>query len=95
MRPDHGGRVELKLQDASDASARYSLTVFTKDSEHSALASIDAVSEETTLGEFSELAPPGWLDAYARTLLRSVLRTQKSEGEWPRRLTRWRPEPKA
>lgn len=95
MRPDHGGRLELKLQDASDGNARYVLTVYTPTSESSALASIDAASEDTQLGEFASAAPPEWMQAFARTLLRSVLRTKNSEGEWPRRLTRWRPEPKA
>ena len=94
VRPDHGGRLELKLQDASDSTARYTLTVYTPDSERSAPASIDVASEETELGAFSDGPPPAWLEAFARTLLRSVLRTKKSEGDWPRRLTRWRPEPK-
>ncbi len=94
MRPDHGGRLELKLQDASDANARYALIVYTPEREHAALASIDAASDETELGAFSDGAPPAWLEAFAKTLLRSVLRTKKSDGDWPRRLTRWRPEPK-
>ena len=38
---------------------------------------------------------PAWLDALARTLLRTIVRNKLSDGEWPRRITRWRPEPRS
>ncbi|HEY0463930.1 MAG TPA: hypothetical protein VGC79_06960 [Polyangiaceae bacterium] len=95
MRPDHGGRLELKLATASETRADYLLTLFTPDAELSASASIDEPADAVELAEFQGGTPPAWLLAYAQALLRSVLRTKRSDGAWPRRLTRWRREPKA
>jgi len=95
VRPDHGGRLELKLADASDTRAHYSLSLLTPDSEVSAEVTLDAPAERFELAGFQGGAPPAWLEAYAHALLRSVLRTKRSDGDWPRRLTRWRPAPKA
>jgi hypothetical protein len=95
VRPDHGGRLELKLADASETRAHYVLTLLTPDNESSVQVTIDAPAEQLELGDWHGGAPPAWLDAYARALLRSVLRTKTSDGDWPRRLTRWRPAPRA
>lgn len=95
MRPDYGGRLELKLVDASEARANYVLTLFTPDAEISAQVTIDAPGDGLELGDWQGGAPPEWLTGYAHALLRSVLRTRHSDGGWPRRLTRWRPAPKA
>jgi len=95
VRPDHGGRLELKLVSASEARAEYVLTLLTPDAELSSRVTIDAPQDSLELGAFQGGVPPEWLEGYARALLRSVLRTKSSDGEWPRRLTRWRPEPKA
>jgi hypothetical protein len=37
--------------------------------------------------------PPEWLVADARAALKAAVRSSQSEGRWPRRITRWRPEP--
>lgn len=95
MRPDHGGRLELKLASANDARAEYVLTLFTPDAELSAQVTIDAPADSLELGDWQGGVPPAWLESYARSLLRTVLRTRSSDGDWPRRLTRWRPAPKA
>jgi len=95
VRPDHGGRLELKLVDASDARANYVLTLFTPESEIRAQVVIDAPADSLELSDWQGGAPPVWLSGYAHALLRSVLRTRASDGGWPRRLTRWRPAPKA
>jgi len=95
VRPDHGGRLELKLVQASETRADYLLTLFTPDGERSAQATLDAPGDALELADFSGATPPAWLMGYAQALLRSVLRTKRSDGVWPRRLTRWRPEPKA
>lgn len=95
VRPDHGGRLELKLQAAKGTRADYVLTILTPDAELSAGVVIDASADALELGPFEGGVPPTWLEAYAHALLRSVLRTRSSDGDWPRRLTRWRPEPKA
>jgi hypothetical protein len=95
VRPDHGGRLELKLANASEARAEYVLTLLTPDAELSSRVTIDAPQDNLELGEWQGGVPPAWLEGYARALLRTVLRTKSSDGEWPRRLTRWRPAPKA
>jgi hypothetical protein len=95
VRPEHGGRLELKLTEQDETRAEYVLSVFTPEAELSARVSIDASADRFELGSFQGGVPPAWLEAYAHALLRSVLRTKSSDGDWPRRLTRWRPEPKA
>ncbi|MEI9937034.1 MAG: hypothetical protein WDO69_07400 [Pseudomonadota bacterium] len=87
--------MELKLAEASETFARFVLTLLTPDAELSARVTIDAPQASLELSEWEGGVPPDWLLAYARALLRSVLRTKSSDGEWPRRLTRWRPAPKA
>ena len=94
MRPDHGGRIELKLCAGTDASARYLVTIFTPEREVSTEVAVDAATGGLTLGEWQSGTPPSWLEGLAKTLLRTALRSKQSDGEWPRRVTRWRPEPK-
>jgi hypothetical protein len=93
VRPDHGGRLELKLLAAAGNRARYAVTVFTPEAEVSCSVAVDEPSLALEFGEWQGGAPPPWLEALARTLLRTVVRTKLSEGEWPRRVTRWRPAP--
>lgn len=92
MQPAHGGRIELKLAQAEPSIARYAISLATRDAEWSGLAFI-AVPEGKI--EFSglESGPPPWLVDVARALLRTVYRNHREKGLWPRRLTRWRPEP--
>jgi len=95
MRPDHGGRVELRLVDDEKTQARYDVVLFAPDAEWKALAKIQ---DERALefGAWSgPSAPPPWLEALARTLLRGTARQREAQGSWPRRLTRWRPGPEA
>ena len=80
---------------ASETQAEYTLTLFMPEAELSAGVTLDSASDGLELAPFQGGAPPEWLEVYARALLRSVLRTKASNGEWPRRLTRWRPAPKA
>ena len=95
VRPDHGGRLELKLSAASDTRAEYVLTLFTPEAELSSRVTIDASADRLELSAFQGGVAPAWLESYAQALLRSVLRTKNSgDGSWPRRLTRWRPAPK-
>jgi len=94
VRPDHGGRLELTLKEASNASARYALTIFTPEAEPSTSAVVAVETGVIEFGDWLGGAPPAWLVAVAHALLRSVWRSKLSEGEWPRRITRWRPAPK-
>ena len=93
VRPDHGGRLELKLATATDSSACYRLVISTPAAETSADARVDAPAGSVEIGAWESGAPPAWLESFARTLLRTMLRNKASDGEWPRRVTRWRPEP--
>ena len=95
MRPQHGGRLELKLADESGAQARYRLAIFFPLGEGATEVAIDAEGGALTLGEWQGSPPPAWLEALAHALLRTVVRNKNSDGEWPRRITRWRPEPRA
>jgi hypothetical protein len=93
VRPDHGGRLELKLTNASDTSAHYTLSIFMPNAEVSASVVVDSQGGTLDIGEWRAECPPAWLETLARALLRSVLRSKGSDGEWPRRVTRWRPQP--
>lgn len=95
VRPDHGGRLELKLLEASAASARYSLTIFTPSAEVAAPILVQTDGGAIVFGEWDGAPPPEWLATVAHALLRTVWRTQTSDGAWPRRVTRWRPDPKS
>ena len=95
VRPDHGGRLELKLAEANETRAQYVLTLLTPDAELSSRVTLDAAQASLELADWQGGDPPAWLSNYAHALLRSVLRTKSSEGHWPRRLTRWRSAPKA
>jgi hypothetical protein len=95
MRPDHGGRVELRLVSDDASLARYEVAVFVVDDEWRANAAVGG-ERALELGAWSgDGAPPAWLEALAKTLLRGTVRQHSAEGSWPRRLTRWRPGPEA
>jgi len=94
VRPDHGGRLELKLARANETRAEYVLTLLTPEAELCSRVTLDAPEASLELAEWQGGVPPAWLSSYAHALLRSVLRTKSSEGSWPRRLTRWRSAPK-
>jgi hypothetical protein len=87
--------LELKLLQGSVEGARYTLTIFLPEREVTTEAHIQAVSGMLELGPWQGEAPPAWLETVARALLRTVWRSATSDGDWPRRVTRWRPEPKS
>jgi hypothetical protein len=70
------------------------LTLYTLDSELSTHVDVELASGALEIADWPTGAPPAWLLSFARALLRSVWRSRISAGEWPRRVTRWRPEPK-
>ena len=93
VRPENGGRLEFKLVENLAATADYALTIFTPHAEATNRAQVNADTGAIEMGEWQGEAPD-WLVQFARTLLRGVLRTRQSDGDWPRRLTRWRPDPR-
>ena len=92
MRPDSGGRVELKLVESDGEGASYEVTLFDPTGEWTAAAKVRA-GGAVEVAAWSPANPPAWLDALALTLLRGAQRAQKADAAWPRRVTRWRPGP--
>lgn len=90
MRPDHGGRLELKLESSSDGRVVYGAELSTADVVASGKLVLD-VTEGSVQIEL-EGEPPAWLVDYARAVARTLWRSHADAG-WPRRVTRWRPQP--
>jgi hypothetical protein len=101
MTPKNGGKIELRLGSATpDAppSAEYEALLQTATESFRALVRVGASAgpKQVEFGAWTSDQggePPEWLAADARAALKAALRTSQSEGRWPRRITRWRPEP--
>ena len=99
MTPENGGKIELRLGQATGDSAEYGARLQTAQSSWHAAARVGASAGAGKQVEFgswqAETAsqPPEWLVEDARAALKAALRTSQAEGRWPRRITRWRPEP--
>jgi hypothetical protein len=98
MTPQNGGRIELRLGPTTTDSAEYEAQLQTATGTFRARALVGASAgpKQVEFGAWaSELSgePPEWLTADARAALKAALRTSQTEGRWPRRITRWRPEP--
>lgn len=91
MRPESGGRVELRLTRDDDTTANYEIAIYAPSGEWSATA--QASSAGAVRIEAWSSSPPPWLESFALVLLRSALRSHQAESAWPRRITRWRPGP--
>jgi hypothetical protein len=96
MNVENGGRIELRLDTSTSDSAEYELQLHTGGKSFHTLAQVGASAggKQVQLGAWSpESEPPAWLVEDARAALKAALRTSQAEGRWPRRITRWRPEP--
>lgn len=94
MTPEHGGKLELKLDTSSAETAEYDAMLQT--ASHIFRTKAQVGGKQVTFGAWQSEAPgepPEWLLADARAALKACLRTSQAEGRWPRRITRWRPEP--
>lgn len=103
-RPEHGGRVTLRRSNVA-AEASNSRVIY--DAEWATeggiwrgrvVASTEAAPElelGDTAPETEGDAPPRWLTDWTVQLVRTTARSVAStpDGEWPRRLTRWRAAP--
>jgi hypothetical protein len=94
VRPEHGGRLELKLTQASPTTARYALSIFSPRGDATTEVSLDCDTGKLDIAEWRGTPPAAWLDTFARALLKTVVRNKSGDSEWPRRITRWRPEPR-
>lgn len=94
MTPKNGGKIELKLGPATSEGAEYEAILQTAG--HTFRTSAQ-VSKQVVFGAWQTDAttePPAWLLDDARAALKAAYRaSQAPEGRWPRRITRWRPEP--
>jgi hypothetical protein len=101
MTPSNGGKIELRLSatpNETAASVEYDAHLQTATASFQARVQVGASAgaKQVEFGAWTSDAgndPPEWLLADARAALKAALRTSQSEGRWPRRITRWRPEP--
>jgi hypothetical protein len=95
MTPENGGRIELRLGQTTSDSAEYEAHLQTPRGSFRARVQVGG-PQQVSFGPWSgddAAGPPTWLTDDARAALKAALRTSQSEGRWPRRITRWRPEP--
>lgn len=97
MTPENGGRIELKLDGSTSDAAEYAAHLRTANATFHGRArvGVGAGDKQVAFNDWTgdAAAPPEWLVADARAALKAALRTAQAEGRWPRRITRWRPEP--
>jgi hypothetical protein len=98
MNPENGGKIELRLESSTPDSAEYAAQLHTSGATFVGRARVGANAgpRQVELDGFDSpggSAPPEWLAADARAALKAALRSAQTEGRWPRRITRWRPEP--
>jgi hypothetical protein len=97
MTPKNGGKFDLKLGSVTPLAARYEALLQTSGASFRSHALV--ATEGTGSVDFEAWAsdatgePPPWLLADVRAALKAALRSSRADGHWPRRITRWRPEP--
>jgi hypothetical protein len=85
----------MKLATETPTAASYAVCALTPDGDATAEAALDAETGAVTIAGWRGTPPPAWLETLARSLLRTVARNKNAAGAWPRRITRWRPEPRS
>jgi len=97
MAPKNGGKFDLKLGPVTAEAAEYSALLQTPAASFSGQAVVVRDGKgRVDFGAWNGDAatePPEWLLADVRAALKAALRGSLAEGRWPRRITRWRPEP--
>jgi hypothetical protein len=91
--PKNGGRVTLKLLALGDDSVRYQFTLLTSHAQSEGTLQVSIARGEVS---FEQGLPPeaaAWMRDLAHALVRGAWRNRAEYG-WPRRITRWRPEPR-
>jgi hypothetical protein len=93
----NGGKFDLKLGAVTPAAACYAAVLQISDASFRGQALVASegkgkVDFEPWSGDRAS-EPPEWLLADVRAALKAALRSSQVEGRWPRRITRWRPEP--
>lgn len=92
MKPAHGARIVLRLT-SSGPPVEYALELHAPARTHHGTARV-SVDGKVDFAMLSDGDAPAWLLRDAHALLRALFRARSVAG-WPRRLTRWRAEPRA
>jgi hypothetical protein len=90
--PEHGVRLIARLTNASESRASYELSVALPGVVHEGRVEF-AEDGELSFEWSSAGPPPAAVDPMTRALLRSAFHRRRAGEPWPRRLTRWRPDP--
>jgi hypothetical protein len=93
MSPKNGGKFDLKLGQVHEGGAQYSVLLQTAGASFHCQARVAVEGAGRVDFEPWSSEPPEWLLADVRAALKAALRSSRAEGHWPRRITRWRPEP--
>lgn len=84
LHPDNGARMVIERASVDDSGARYVVRVYEPDGVlHEGEASC---GEHVTL----RLDAPEWTKTFLERLLKSLRNKHREDGDWPRKLTRWR-----
>ena len=94
MSPDNGGRLNLVLKGPRAESTVYNAELRGPEGVWAAEIVI-ASGGEVLSGPWSGGEPPDWLLKFTLTFLKTHWRNHQGGTPWPRRITRWRAEPKA
>jgi hypothetical protein len=89
VREKNGVRFELRLLGVAEGRTSYEVTLDLAALALNGTASIDPESGTVTFAW--PVAPPAWCEGAVRAQLRTLFR-ERAKG-YPRRVTRWRPEP--
>lgn len=87
----HGVRFVARLGRSDETSASYELEVTQPSGAFAGRAEFTGEGELSLL--WSAEAPPASVESMLRALLRSGWHRRRAGEPWPRRLSRWRPEP--
>jgi hypothetical protein len=90
VQPDHGGRIELRLESNDELEVVYRAELATPDGV--AIGQVRVAVADGGIAFELDAEPAEWLVGVARGVLRSLWRSHAEAG-WPRRVTRWRAGP--
>lgn len=87
LHPSTGARMVIARDAAPPDEVRYRVDVYEPEAHHSGSASL--VDGALTWGAF-DTPPPDWALQFLGRLLLGLAKKHASDGDWPRKLTRWR-----
>lgn len=93
MHANAGVRFDLKRQHSAPDTVRYAITLHVAERGFSGAAEIAVSTGGVRFDWLAPGEPPAWCVASVRAQLRTLWRDRGVNGTFPRRVTRWRPEP--